>query len=175
MRVAPLVLLALIAWPIGEIAVFVWVGSHIGVINTIGLVLLAGFAGLALIRIEGFNLLRRLQGEFAAGRMPAGELLEAFFILAAAILLLLPGFISDVLALFLLFAPVRRLIAVWVGGVVEVRTATSHRRPDDRDGGIVDLDADEYRRHEPGTGQSPWSDGPAALPPRPDRDDPDRP
>lgn len=143
MRPSLIVPLLLLAWPIGEIAMFAWVGGRIGVINTIGLVLLAGFAGVALLRIEGFNLMRRLQAELAAGRMPTGELLEASFVLLAAFLLVLPGFLSDILAFLLLFSPIRRLLVRLLGGYVLVRGGRVDRREATPDG-VVDLDADEY-------------------------------
>jgi UPF0716 protein FxsA len=186
MRIAPIILMTLIAWPIGEIAMFIWVGGRIGFIYTIGLVLAAGFAGMALLRIKGLNLLRRLQGELSAGRMPTGELLEAFFILIAAVLLMLPGFLSDILAFFMLFAPVRRLLAALVSRYVTVSaggTTANRRRSATSEDGVFDLDEGEYSRWEQPEGEAPrespkgpsWTAAPAALPPADDDRRPDRP
>ncbi|MCM5554708.1 FxsA family protein [Pleomorphomonas sp. NRK KF1] len=165
MRLSPYLPFLLIAWPIAEIATLVWVGGHLGVINTVGLVLLAAFGGLALFRYVGFGLLRRVQGELTGGRMPSGTLLEGFVVLLAGVLLILPGFLSDVLAFLLLFAPIRRLIIGAVAARVTVSTATSgYGRP--KEDGVVDLDENEWESR--GNGDSPWSDH-TPIPP-PDRD-----
>ena len=167
MRLTPALPLLLLAWPIAEIAALVWVGSHLGVINTVGLVLLAAFGGLALLRYEGFGLMRRVQAELAAGRMPAGTLLEGFMVLLAAFLLILPGFLSDLMAFLLLFAPVRRLIIATIASRLTVTTMSTGRRTGD---GVVDLDADEWIRGGCNS-DSPWSGGPRSLPPEPPSDE----
>ena len=166
MRLTPALPFLLLAWPIAEIAALVWVGSHLGVINTVGLVLLAAFAGLALLRYEGFGLMRRVQAELAAGRMPAGTLLEGFMVLLAAFLLILPGFLSDLMAFLLLFAPMRRLIIATIASRLTVTTMSTGRRTGD---GVVDLDEDEWSRGG-GNSDSPWSGGPRSLPPEPPSD-----
>ena len=165
MRLTPYLPLVLIAWPIAEIATLVWVGGHLGVINTVGLVLLAAFGGLALFRYVGFGLVRRVQTELSAGRMPTGALLEGFVVLVAGILLILPGFLSDVLAFLLLFAPIRRLIIAAIAArlTVSAMPSSGRRAPEDD---IVDLDEDEWERR--GGAESPWSDSPSIPPP--DRD-----
>ncbi|WP_370676243.1 FxsA family protein [Pleomorphomonas sp. PLEO] len=168
MRLSPYLPLLLIAWPIAEIATLVWVGGHLGVINTVGLVLLAAFGGLALFRYVGFGLLRRVQVELSGGRMPTGALLEGFVVLVAGVLLILPGFLSDVLAFLLLFSPIRRLIIASIAARLTVSTMSSSRQsPDD---GVVDLDEDQWERR--GGGSSPWSDRPSFPPSDRDGDRP---
>ena len=164
MRLSPYLPLLLIAWPIAEIATFVWVGGYLGVINTVGLVLLSAFGGLALFRYVGFGLLRRVQAELSGGRMPTGTLLEGFIVLVAGVLLILPGFLSDVLAFLLLFSPVRRLIIAAIAARLTVSTMSSSQRASND--GVVDLDQDEWERR--GDGDSPWLDRPS-IPPS-DRD-----
>ena len=165
MRLSPYLPLLFIAWPIAEIATFVWVGGYLGVINTVGLVLLAAFGGLALFRYVGFGLLRRVQAEVSGGRMPAGTLLEGLIVLVAGVLLILPGFLSDVLAFLLLFAPVRRFIITVIAARLTVSTVSSGygRRKEE---GVVDLGEDEWQSR--GGGDSPWSERPPLSPP--DRD-----
>ncbi len=166
MRFTPYIPLLFIAWPIAEIATFVWVGGHLGVINTVGLVLLSAFGGLALFRYVGFGLLKRVQSELSAGRMPTGTMLEGFIVLVAGVLLIIPGFLSDVLAFLLLFAPIRRLIIAAIAARVTVSTTASNRRP--AEDGIVDLDEDEWKRRD--DADSPWSDRQPIPPPGRDGD-----
>lgn len=162
MRLSPYLPFLLIAWPIAEIAALVWVGGHLGVINTVALVLLAAFGGLALFRYVGFGLLRRVQAELAGGRMPTGTLLEGFVVLVAGVLLILPGFLSDVLAFLLLFAPLRRLIIAAIATRFVVSTASPGRSRSQEDG-VVDLDEDQWESRS--SDESPWSDRPPIPPP----------
>jgi UPF0716 protein FxsA len=110
-----IVLLGLIAWPILEIYVFVQVGEAIGWINTIAVFLGAGVVGLWLLRAEGVSLLLRARNQMQNGVAPVGEALDALCLVAGGVLLLLPGFLSDVMALLLFLPPTRfalkRLIA----------------------------------------------------------------
>jgi UPF0716 protein FxsA len=165
MRLSSYLPFLLVAWPIAEIATLIWVGGHLGVLNTVGLVLLAAFGGLALFRHVGFGLLRRLQGELSAGRMPTGTLLESFALLVAGILLVLPGFLSDVLACLLLIGPLRRLVIGAISTRFTVTATSSRRRP--ADDGVVDLGENEWKS---GSGDSPWSNAPS-IPPSDERGD----
>ncbi len=104
MTFIPLFILAL---PIIEIAVFILVGSKIGVLWTIALVILSAMAGSLLLRIQGFGALNRIRAELDAGRDPGRELAHGAMIMLAAVLLLIPGFVTDVIGLLLFIPPVR--------------------------------------------------------------------
>ncbi len=99
--------------PALELALLIKVGSNIGVLNTIALVVLIGVIGAALARYEGFRVLMKVQDSLQRGIMPNAEILDGFMVLAGGIALLTPGFITDVLGLFLLF-PVTRAGVKWV-------------------------------------------------------------
>jgi UPF0716 protein FxsA len=135
--------LFLIAWPLLEIAAFVLVGREIGVFATIGLTILTAIAGSMLLRIQGFGVLRRAQAEVDAGRDPGREMANGAMIIVAGLLLLLPGFVSDVIGLALFIPPVRD--AVWRMLKTRIRIVTDFgpgmRRRDPR---TIDLDPDEY-------------------------------
>ncbi len=81
--------------PLLELYVLLEVGALIGAGWTVGLILLTGIAGAWLARTQGFELLRQVQREMAAGRLPAEQLLDGAMILAGGILLLTPGFCTD--------------------------------------------------------------------------------
>jgi UPF0716 protein FxsA len=102
-----LIALLFIVLPLVEIYVIVQVGSAIGALNTIGLLLLVSLGGVWLAKHEGFWVLRRLRDQLDAGRMPTNELIDAGLVLVGAILLIFPGFVTDVLGLLLLFPPTR--------------------------------------------------------------------
>ena len=102
----PLFILAL---PFIEIAAFILVGGKIGVLWTIALVVLSSIAGALLLRIQGFGALNRIRDEVEAGRNPGRELAHGAMIMLAAVLLLIPGFVTDIIGLLLFIPPVRDL------------------------------------------------------------------
>lgn len=83
------------------------VGSLIGLWPTIALILATGIAGGLLARAQGITVLFSIQQELAEGRMPTSELIDAAMILAGGLLLLTPGFCTDLTG-FLLLAPFSR-------------------------------------------------------------------
>lgn len=96
--------------PIAELAVIITVGSEIGVLNTIALLILVSVVGAWLAKREGLGVLRRIQDQLDAGRMPGTELVDGFLVLFAGVLLLTPGFLTDCLAIALLLPPVRAVV-----------------------------------------------------------------
>jgi UPF0716 protein FxsA len=108
--VLALLVLVFIVVPAVELFVIIQVGHEIGAINTIGLLLLMGVAGAWLVKREGVGVLRRIQRVSAAGGIPTRELADGFLILCGGALMLLPGFVSDLLGLALLLPPVRAVI-----------------------------------------------------------------
>lgn len=102
--------LLFIILPILDLTLLVKLGGSIGFWPTLVLVLLTGAAGAALARAEGLRVLKLVQRELAAGRVPGTALLDGVAILAGGLLLLTPGFITDVIGLLLLLPPTRRWV-----------------------------------------------------------------
>jgi UPF0716 protein FxsA len=101
--------LLLLCWPIAELFVAIKVGEAIGVLLTV-LLLLAGWpVGIWLLRAEGRSAWRRLRAAAEAGRPPGREVLDGALVLAGGALLIVPGFITDVVGLLLLVTPIRGL------------------------------------------------------------------
>lgn len=96
--------------PIVELAVIIWVGEQIGVLNTIGLLLILSLGGAWLVKREGLGVLRRFRAQLDARRMPGREVADGVLILLAGVLLLTPGFVTDALGLLLLLPPVRAAV-----------------------------------------------------------------
>lgn len=103
--------------PIAELAVIVAVAGEIGVLDTIGLLILVSVVGAWLCQREGVGVLRRLRAQLQSGTPVHRELIDGFLVLFAGTLLLTPGFLSDLLAVALLLPPTRAAVrAVIVRG-----------------------------------------------------------
>ncbi len=149
---ARLFLIGVILYPILEIAVLIKVGQTIGLWPTLALVVGAAILGGILLRNEGLGAVRRLAGTVQQGQLPGRDLADVMMLGLAAVLLMLPGLITDVLALALLLPPVRHAIYGWLARrVTVVETTTSYYRhespADPRLGqrGTIELDDDEFR------------------------------
>lgn len=114
--------------PLVEIALFVVVGRAIGLFPTLALVILAAIAGGLLLRHQGMGVISRLRNNVSAGTIPGRTMFDAMLIGVAAVFLVLPGFLSDVVALALLVPAVRGWIFSSLAGRVRVvETTTSYR------------------------------------------------
>src|SRR5271170_616542 len=109
--------LLLLLWPIAEIAVLILVADWIGIGWTLLALLAAGLAGILVIRVLGAASLAELRGALERQEPPAGPLLRGACVLLAGMLLILPGFIGDAVALLLLIPPLRAALlgALWRG------------------------------------------------------------
>ncbi len=140
---------AFIAVPIIEITVIIKVGGLLGVWPTVALIVLTAAVGTALVRAQGFQILARAQDSLDRGQFPAEELFDGLNLLAAGILLLTPGFVTDALGLVLLVPPVRRRIAVWIWQAMQrsgnVHMSTHWQGP----GGQGDVIEGEYTEVRP--------------------------
>ena len=96
--------------PIAEIYILIKIGSYFGVITSILLVVITGFLGAYLAKIQGLNTLFRIQESLQEGRLPSSELIDAVLILFAGFLLLTPGFLTDFLGFLLLIQITRNLV-----------------------------------------------------------------
>jgi UPF0716 protein FxsA len=94
--------------PVVELYLLIEIGSVIGALNTIMVVVLTGAAGAYLARLQGLKTMFRVRERLQQGEMPAEDLLDALIIFAAGMVLLTPGFLTDIAGLLLLL-PVTRL------------------------------------------------------------------
>lgn len=154
-------LAAVILLPLVEIVVLVAVGRSIGVLWTIGLLVAMALLGTWLSRREGGRTVRALQEAVQTGRMPAREATDAILVALGGFLLVLPGFLSDVLGLFLVLPftrPAARGLLTWVvsrqAARLGVTTAgASYRRTSSGAEGVV-IEG-EIIADEPGPGTRP--------------------
>jgi len=95
--------------PVTELYILIEVGKKIGSLTTIGIIILTGIIGAYLIKGQGFMILRKIQNDLNEGIMPGDSLIQGTIILAGGILLLTPGFVTDIVG-FIFLIPVSRNI-----------------------------------------------------------------
>ena len=142
-----------------EIALFILVGKAIGVLATLGLVLAAMVAGALILRSLGPKTVEKVRADLALRRAPARPIADGVATAVAAILLIVPGFLSDVLGLLLLVPGVREGLWRWMASrirVVSVRStaAGGTARPEPP---LVELEAEDYAATP--RADSPWRPG----------------
>ena len=94
-----------------ELTVMIQVGTVIGALPTVVLIVLTAMVGSALVRREGLKTLLEAQQRMQLGEMPARELLGGMLLALAGLLLIVPGFVTDLLGLLLLLPPLRCRLA----------------------------------------------------------------
>jgi UPF0716 protein FxsA len=132
---AALFVVVFLVVPLVELYVLIQVGSAIGALNTIALLLLMGVLGGWLMKREGLGVVRRVQSQLRSGRAPTTEVVDGFIILFGGALMLTPGFLSDALGLALLIPPVRAVVRASVSRRMRLRVLGG---PGDRDRGRPD-------------------------------------
>jgi UPF0716 protein FxsA len=125
--VALLLVLIFIVLPVAEIYVIIKVGEAIGVWPTIGLLILDGFLGAALLRHQGRAAWRRFNEALGAGKVPAREVFDGAMVILGGAFLISPGFITDVIGLLLLLPPSRAMFRGIVTRVAAGRAAFAVR------------------------------------------------
>ena len=96
--------------PLLEIYLFIKVGSQIGALNTVLLIILTAIAGIWYARYEGFNTLKSGMSQLVKNELPLYEIVSGAAITFAALLLILPGFATDIIGILLVFPITRKII-----------------------------------------------------------------
>ncbi len=137
MNVAKWLVLTVVALPLAELAVFIAMAATIGFIQTLGLLLATSVAGMLVLRHAGGNHIARVRSVWGEGSFTALQADSAgSFVLLAGILLLIPGFITDIAAVFLLLA------RLWPA----MGAALGRGAPPARGDGVVDLPPEQWHR-----------------------------
>lgn len=152
-------ILALLVFPLIEIAGFILVGDAIGVGPTLLLIVASAVAGVMLLRTNGVDTLRRAQARMDKGEAPLREAFDGLCLALAGLLLFIPGFATDLLGLLLFLPPVRgwlfgrvSLVTVGKAGMTRARTGAGAYDPARR-GSTTVIEGEytevEVRREEP--------------------------
>ena len=104
------VLILLISIPLVEIYLFIKVGSYIGAFNTISLILITAIIGVIYARYEGFNTLKSGMSQLIKNQLPIYEIISGAALAFAALVLILPGFATDIIGFLLIFPFTRKLL-----------------------------------------------------------------
>ena len=109
--------------PVTELYILIEVGKRIGSLTTISIIIFTGILGAYLVKNQGFMILRKIQHDLNDGIMPGDSLIQGAIILAGGILLLTPGFVTDILG-FIFLTPasrniVKKYLLKWLKGKIK--------------------------------------------------------
>ena len=134
------VLFLIISIPIIEIYLFIKVGSYIGAFNTISLILITAIIGIIYARYEGFNTLKSGMSQIIKNQLPIYEIISGAALAFAALLLILPGFATDIIVFLLIFPPTRKLL---FKKVTNKYSNQNNKKQDFINGEFEDIDEDK--------------------------------
>ncbi len=137
------VLLSIILVPIVEIYLFIKIGAKIGAFSTILLIFITAITGIIYARYEGLNTLRSAYSQIIKQETPAYEIISGAAIAFAALLLIIPGFATDIIG-FLIILPITRKLILG-----KVSTKIKKKEPDNNnfiDGEFEDIEDDDERK-----------------------------
>jgi UPF0716 protein FxsA len=134
-------LLIIIGLPILEIALMIKIGQQIGTFNTVLIIFFTAFVGIYYAKIEGLNTIKSGMSNLYKNKIPIYEMLSGASIAVAAILLILPGFISDLIG-FSLLVPITRkiIISFWLKNKYQQNT---HNNKEVIDAEIIEEEKDK--------------------------------
>ena len=107
-----MIFLIFIIIPIIEISIFITVGSNIGILNTIAIILLTALIGIFFVRRRGLSLLFNARQNMSEGVMPTNEIKGGIFLLISGLLLITPGFFTDCIGFAVFLKPVQDFITL---------------------------------------------------------------
>lgn len=110
--------------PIIEIALLIQVGGIIGGWNTVALVVITAFVGAYLVRREGFQTLQSAQSKMQRNELPGKEMVEGLMLVIAGVLLVTPGFITDILGFLFVIPGSRHMLAAQMSKHMKMRVVT---------------------------------------------------
>lgn len=141
-------LLLFIAVPIIEIAVLLQVGGLIGGLNTLLLIVATAVIGAVLVKQQGIQNWLTMQQKLACGQPPALEMVSGILIFLAGVMLITPGFVTDIIGLAFLLPASRKVIAAYLLKHLFVRGQAGFTQFHFRQRGDFDHDADSHRQSE---------------------------
>ena len=136
------VLFLIIGIPLVEIYLFIKIGSQIGAFNTVLLILITAVAGVAYARYEGFNTLKSGFGQLVKNEIPVYEIISGATLAFAALLLIIPGFATDIIGVLLIIPFTRRII---LGKFIKARKTKKAEKNNFIEGDYEDIDDNDKK------------------------------
>ena len=136
-------LITIILIPVIEIYLFIKVGSQIGALNTILLIFITAFIGIYYAKYEGLNMIKSGFSQLIKNEIPAYEIISGAAIAFAALLLIIPGFATDVIGFLLIVPFTRKLILGKYSNKIQEKTKT---KKDFIEGEYEDIEEDDDRK-----------------------------
>ncbi len=137
------VLIALILVPVVEIYLFIKIGAQIGAFNTISLIFITAIIGVFYARYEGLNTLKSGFSQLIKNEAPIYEIISGAAIAFAALLLIIPGFATDLLGFLLIFPLTRKLFFGKI--IAKFKNETKIKKPY-IEGEFEDIEEDDERK-----------------------------
>ena len=125
-----------------EIYLFIKIGSQLGAFTTISLIFVTAFFGIIYARYEGFNTLRSGMSQIVKNEIPVYEIISGAALAFASLLLILPGFATDLIGLMIIFPPTRKLLLKKVSN----KQTTNYKKQDYINGEYEDIDDHDDRK-----------------------------
>lgn len=138
-----LIFLGIIAYIYCEISLLVSVGSQLGIFPTILLLIGISALGLWLVKLRGAYTLLAVRQQLSRGELPTDSVINAVLFILAGVLLVIPGFLSDILAILLVLPPTRSLFKLWALNALQSRirfTSFSSFQTKQEDDGVFDAE-----------------------------------
>ena len=137
------VILSIILVPIVEIYLFIKIGAKIGAFNTILLIFITAITGIIYARYEGLNTLRSAYSQIIKQETPAYEIISGAAIAFAALLLIIPGFATDIVGFLIIFPITRKLIFGKISTKIKKKQSNKNNFID---GEFEDIENDDERK-----------------------------
>ena len=130
------ILLLIVVIPLVEIYLFIKIGSKIGALNTVSLILLTAIIGIYYARYEGLNTLRSGITQMISNKLPIYEIISGATLAFASLLLILPGFATDIIGILLIFPLTRKLLF----NIFSIKIYKQSKKKDFIEGEFEDID-----------------------------------
>ena len=138
-------LILIIGIPLIEIYLFIKIGSAIGAFNTIAFIIITALTGIIYARYEGFNTLRSGMSQLVKNQIPFYEIISGAALAFAALLLILPGFATDIIGFLLIFPPTRKLLLKKVSNKYSNK---NNKKEDFINGEFEDIEEDKIEENK---------------------------